>query len=571
MALRALQLKAYAAAIDALRVSDPLSPNALQLVESLKKTFKISDPRHCAEVRRACSDRQLREVEKQVRGHDTSTAWLRRVRRTVPSSTEPFGMATIAQRKLADNIIKSLEKNRAKPKPMHLVVKQEELAQNDTPVESDPSEVIFIRSNFEPLENDETRIKLPGGTVIRIGESKPDPSKPGRKRKGEIVVKEVVEQPKRKRTEKSLELKKSRLYLGINPRRSRKVKKAIHRLRKQLNTDRTLPLVAEEKSELVKVEPASSSAPTVKSEPQPATASAIIIQNGRRLSHKSEPASDQPIPSVIIKSAPLVQAIPSSRGTATSVIQSTNSAQSCTIVTLPVTQPLRRSNPSTPFMMNDILGGGGLPIAPKGAAVILPNTSPRPVGGIIKTLPEIAPSRATPETLLAKRTPTRIEQSPVSVTSRPSSVHRTSIQSKPSPHLELPISYSRQQVTPPSGRLTADHHLRQHSPIPTPRQPPMRIVPMSHSTQFPQAFSLHQSGAILAPHELRRASVLHSSLDQSSQLLRPQMHQLRMSQPMMNQTLQPLLHSSNLAYPNLKLQNGTNYYTIDRKLNSNNR
>ena len=43
LALRALQLKAYAAAIDALRVSDPLSPNALQLVESLKKTFKISD------------------------------------------------------------------------------------------------------------------------------------------------------------------------------------------------------------------------------------------------------------------------------------------------------------------------------------------------------------------------------------------------------------------------------------------------------------------------------------------------------------------------------------------------
>lgn len=43
LALRALQLKAYAAAIDALRVSDPLSPNAQQLVESLKKTFKISE------------------------------------------------------------------------------------------------------------------------------------------------------------------------------------------------------------------------------------------------------------------------------------------------------------------------------------------------------------------------------------------------------------------------------------------------------------------------------------------------------------------------------------------------
>ena len=183
------------------------------------------------------------------------------------------------------------------------------------------------------LKNDETKIKLPGGTVIRIGEAKPDPSKPGRKRKGEIVVKEVVEQPKRKRAEKSLELKKNRIYLGTNPRKSRKLKKAIHRLRKKLNTDRTIPLAAEAKSEPVKVEPA-----IVKSEPQPATASAIIIQNGRRLSHKSEPSSDQPIPSVIIKSAPLVQAIPSSRGTATSVIQSTNSAQSCTIVTLPVTQ-----------------------------------------------------------------------------------------------------------------------------------------------------------------------------------------------------------------------------------------
>ena len=59
-------------------------------------------------------------------------------------------MATIAQRKLADNIFKSLEKNRAKPKPMHLVVKEEDLASHDAPAESDPSEVIFIRSNFEP-------------------------------------------------------------------------------------------------------------------------------------------------------------------------------------------------------------------------------------------------------------------------------------------------------------------------------------------------------------------------------------------------------------------------------------
>ena len=140
-------------------------------------------------------------------------------------------------------------------------------------------------------------------------------------------------------------------------------------------------------------------------------------------------------------------------------------------------------------MMNDILGGGGggPPIAPKGTAVILPNTAAsRPAGGsIIKTLPEIAPSRVggTPE---ARRTPTRPEPSPVASSSRPSSVGHQRQSTKPTPHssLDLPISYSRGQVTPPTGRLSAaDHHsLRQLSPIPQPRQAPMRIVPMSHST-----------------------------------------------------------------------------------------
>ena len=60
-------------------------------------------------------------------------------------------MTTIAQRKLADNILKSLEKNRTKPKPMHLVVQEveEEQAAQNKASDTDDS-VIFIRSNFEP-------------------------------------------------------------------------------------------------------------------------------------------------------------------------------------------------------------------------------------------------------------------------------------------------------------------------------------------------------------------------------------------------------------------------------------
>ena len=102
-------------------------------------------PRHCAEVRRACSNSDLRKVEQQVRGCDTSTAWLRRVRRTVPASAEPFGMATIAQRKLADEILKKIEKTRTKPK-VPVPLPQEDTAANDLPVVEIPS----IRSNFEP-------------------------------------------------------------------------------------------------------------------------------------------------------------------------------------------------------------------------------------------------------------------------------------------------------------------------------------------------------------------------------------------------------------------------------------
>ena len=192
------------------------------------------------------------------------------------------------------------------------------------------------------LANDETRIKLPGGTVIRIGEEKPDSSssKPGRKRKGEIVIKEVIEakvptiRPKRDR-------KLPKRFQRSPNKSTQKVKKAVSRLRKQLNVDRARSKdeVKEEKVE-AKTEPVQLS-PIVKTEPP--TGAIIIQQNGRRLSHKSDKSENSTLPSVIIKSAtPLAIPVPvtcsSSKGAPTSVIQSPPVAQSCTIVTLPVTQ-----------------------------------------------------------------------------------------------------------------------------------------------------------------------------------------------------------------------------------------
>ena len=178
--------------------------------------------------------------------------------------------------------------------------------------------------------------------MIRIGEEKPDSSssKPGRKRKGEIVIKEVIEakvptiRPKRDR-------KLPKRFQRSPNKSTQKVKKAVSRLRKQLNVDRARSKdeVKEEKVE-AKTEPVQLS-PIVKTEPP--TGAIIIQQNGRRLSHKSDKSENSTLPSVIIKSAtPLAIPVPvtcsSSKGAPTSVIQSPPVAQSCTIVTLPVTQ-----------------------------------------------------------------------------------------------------------------------------------------------------------------------------------------------------------------------------------------
>ena len=60
MDARALQLSAYAAAIDALRAtSNPGSPQVIKLLRQLRHTFKVSEQRHAAEVRRACADERF--------------------------------------------------------------------------------------------------------------------------------------------------------------------------------------------------------------------------------------------------------------------------------------------------------------------------------------------------------------------------------------------------------------------------------------------------------------------------------------------------------------------------------
>lgn len=82
-------------------------------------------------------------------------------------------------------------------------------------------------------EFSETTITLPGGTIIRIAEEQPDMSKPGRKRKGDLVIKEVIESKRPVRNRKfPARFKKS-------PDK-KSIASALKTARKRLNVDRVL-------------------------------------------------------------------------------------------------------------------------------------------------------------------------------------------------------------------------------------------------------------------------------------------------------------------------------------------
>lgn len=189
MAVRALQLNAYSAAIDALRASsNPNHQKTINLLNHLRNVFKISEVRHSAEVRRACGDERLCSLTESA---SSSSAWLRRCRRPVPAQNEPIGIRSRKRQQLADDLVKSVitAKSESELPLFHLSLEDEKLSiASEENSEKTPSR----RNSIDK----ETIIHLPRGTIIKIGEEKQEASKPGRKRKGDLIIKEVIQPQK---------------------------------------------------------------------------------------------------------------------------------------------------------------------------------------------------------------------------------------------------------------------------------------------------------------------------------------------------------------------------------------
>ena len=158
MEARALQLHAYKAAIDALRASsNPNSPGTIKLLRQLRNVFKVSELRHAAEVRRACSDPTLAQLS-----DVSAAAWLRKVRRPVESGPL-IGVRRESRRKLADELVKQITQNGEELPTVHLSLDSEELkARLSPPPPSAPS----VEKKTEHV------IHLPRGKIITVGEEK---------------------------------------------------------------------------------------------------------------------------------------------------------------------------------------------------------------------------------------------------------------------------------------------------------------------------------------------------------------------------------------------------------------
>jgi len=126
---------------------------------------------------------------------------------------------------LADKIIDSVLTSKTDLKPVHVVL--------DSPIKSEVEEVELTTSKKKAETPMDTTITLPGGTVLRIGEERPELNKPGRKRKGELVIKEVIESKRPTRNRK----------FPAKFRRSpdkKAISTALKTARKRLNVERVL-------------------------------------------------------------------------------------------------------------------------------------------------------------------------------------------------------------------------------------------------------------------------------------------------------------------------------------------
>ena len=163
MEARALQLHAYKAAIDALRASsNPNSPGTIKLLRQLRNVFKVSELRHAAEVRRACSDPQLAQLSEV-----SAAAWLRKVRRPVESGPL-IGVRRESRRKLADELVKQISQSSSEQElpTVHLSLDSEELKARLSPPPSTAAPTPSVEKKTEHV------IHLPRGTIITVGEEK---------------------------------------------------------------------------------------------------------------------------------------------------------------------------------------------------------------------------------------------------------------------------------------------------------------------------------------------------------------------------------------------------------------
>ena len=490
-------------------------------------------------MRRACADEKLADLERRSTGRDSSSNWLRRCRRPIPSSSTPIGNRSRQRQSLADQIIESVLTSKTDVPPVHVVL---------TKVESNSVKEEAIDGEYETSKRKDiaadTTITLPGGTVLRIGEERPELNKPGRKRKGEFVIKEVIESKRPVRNRKfparfkrspdkkviSTALKTARKRLNVE-----RIQIPTKVLPKQIKIEAASTTI--NNNHVSKMESAGDKPPTVPQtiQPQPNIQNGIITAdqsmikaialttsnngNGRmtivgnattRRPSKSDDKCDGTIHQVkaeniatVITVNPIsvtnntVQAAPQ-----VALIQTTNNgsntvfAQSTpTIVVAQHSQ--RKTTPSTPFLMNDILKSST-------------SSEKKQEARTTTTVPQVQVQYA--QTPAVSSSASIVHQSqhrppviaPNNVRTNPSaqqplhrkSVHEQTIRQAQQSHATIARggsgrsqenkiiqphrpTYSRPTLTPPDRRTMVSPRTQPHSPIGNPRQSPQMRTPQT--------------------------------------------------------------------------------------------
>lgn len=250
-----------------------------------------------------------------------------------------------------DSIIRTV--STASNQLVHVTLKQSET--EPVEVKEEPDGAKSAKAAKSSVQEDHT-IRLPSGTVLRIGEEKPEPTKPGRKRKGELVIKEVIE------SKRPIRLRRVPQKLRKSPDK-KAVQKAVSTVRKRLNVERVSIAQSPRKVkvEAVSIEPVSLLVKTETMETKLVTngtipvpvpvgstngTASIIVENTAKRRTESEEKSEKdtvvPVPTVI----------------AVNPISVTSSTNHVLLTNGPQVQVIsRKPTPSTPFLMTDILKG----------------------------------------------------------------------------------------------------------------------------------------------------------------------------------------------------------------------